>query len=499
MRFELNAKERRSLLPTLLFPCLVLSIALLWLAPLPSSFWIDEIGTAFITRYGVSHPSLSSVPQLTATIYYCFPRMLDRRFGYSEIAYRIPSLIAMALALLLVAQLARRLIHPQARWFAVFACLALRGINYQADDARPYALGSFLAAAALLFLVRWLDDARWRDALLFVLCAVLLWRVHLIYWPLYLLFAGYALLRLCTRDTPVGWVPATAVFAAIALLLLPVLLTALSILRQAKAHVMAPMPSLHDLEISVKLGLVLSCAVAGWLWARLHGHRRQEPAAAQPVSLSAAVLIAGWWLLHPLCLFAFSRISRESLFMPRYLSVGLPGAALAATLAVSRYLRDAEWKPAALVLVAGVFLNMAQWRAPWPRHESSDWRAASRRINAIADAQTPVICPSPFLEAKPPAWRPDYPLPGFFYAHLAVYPIRADVLLFPFGDSREAEAYATTVAKGKLLHSGRFILYGGNGDIDFWRKWFRGRREFAGWKESRLGPFGDVEVIEFQR
>ncbi len=108
----------------------------------------------------------------------------------------------MALALFLIARLAARLIHPQAGWFAAFACLALRGTNYYAADARPYALGTCVAAASLIFLIRWLDSAKWREALLFVVFAALLWRVQLIFWPFYLLFALYVVVRLASRNTP---------------------------------------------------------------------------------------------------------------------------------------------------------------------------------------------------------------------------------------------------------------------------------------------------------
>jgi 4-amino-4-deoxy-L-arabinose transferase-like glycosyltransferase len=112
--------------------------------------------------------------------------------GFSEVVYRIPSVLAVGLALFLIARLAARLIHPQAGWFAAFACLSLGGFNYEAADARPYGLGTAVFAASLLFLVRWFDRGRWIDALFFAAGAALLWRVHLIYWPFYAIFEAYA-------------------------------------------------------------------------------------------------------------------------------------------------------------------------------------------------------------------------------------------------------------------------------------------------------------------
>jgi len=34
----------------------------LWILPLRSSFWVDEMVTAFVVRYGSAHPSLSVAP-----------------------------------------------------------------------------------------------------------------------------------------------------------------------------------------------------------------------------------------------------------------------------------------------------------------------------------------------------------------------------------------------------------------------------------------------------
>ncbi len=107
---------------------------------------------------------------MTATVYYWLPWAAERLFGFSEVVYRVPSTLLMGLSLFLLARLAMRLIHPEAGWFAVFAALTLTGINYQAADARPYALATCAAAGAVWFLVRWLDTGRWLDASFYLLC-----------------------------------------------------------------------------------------------------------------------------------------------------------------------------------------------------------------------------------------------------------------------------------------------------------------------------------------
>lgn len=480
------------LLPFLLAIC----ITRLWLMPLPSSFWIDEIGTAFVVRQGPADPSLAVVPQVPQSIYYALPRAAQALFGLSEIAYRLPSILAMALALFLFARLAARLIHPEAGWFAAFTCLALRGTNYYAADARPYALGICVAVASLMFLIRWLDSAKWRAAFLFAVLAALLWRVHLIFWPFYLVFTLYAVVRLASRDTRVSWLQAGIVFALLGLALLPVLVNALALFRDAKAHVIAHAPSVRDLVDSLKYGLIFQCGAGAWLLHRLFRWRTNT----SPLPRASLILIIGWWLCQPLCLFAFSWLTGSSVFVSRYLSLALPGAVLAATAAAARYIPAEYWKPLAAAMAVGVLLILGQWGQVWQPHHNSDWRAASETVSELATTpDTPVICPSPFIEARPPVWQPEYRLPGFLYAHLSIYPIRGKSYLFPFETSSEAEQYAIELSKESLSTSNRFLLYGSVGSIRYWRAWFASRPEFTGWTNRRVGPSGDVEVVVFEK
>src|SRR5689334_23319937 len=162
------AGARRWLLPLLLALC----VTRFWLMPLPSSFWLDETATIFVARHGAQHPSLAiAAPQAWHSWYYPLIRSDGRVFGYSEISARLASVLALGIFLLLFARIASRLIHPRAAWFAVFACLVLPGFDYQAANARPYALGMCIFAVALLLLVRWLDSGRWFPALLFAAAA----------------------------------------------------------------------------------------------------------------------------------------------------------------------------------------------------------------------------------------------------------------------------------------------------------------------------------------
>jgi hypothetical protein len=193
-------------------------------------------------------------------------------------------------------------------------------------------------------------------------------------------------------------------------------------------------------------------------------------------------------------------MTHNSVFVSRYLSVALPGAALASTLAVAVFTPHRYWKTLSLVLGCGVLLFVGGWTHLWPPHHNSDWRAAALALSEQSiGADVPVISPSPFVEAKEPVWRPDYPLSSFLYSHLLVYPAPGKIYPFPFESSPQVERYAARLSADTLSQADRFVIYGDAPKVLFWRAWFAARPELAGWKARKLGPYGDVSIVIFDR
>ena len=477
----------RALLPLLLALC----IARMWVMPLGSSFWVDEAETAFVVHHGAHHPSLAVIAPAIESVYYWLPRTSEAIFGFSEAAERLPSLLALALALFFVWLLAARLIHPDAAWFAVFACLTLRLFNYEAADARPYALGTCVAAASLWLLIRWLDSGRWLYGILFLAAGSLLWRVHLVYWPFYFVYPIYFFSR---PDRKSSWLQVGTISAALVLALLPVANSALAIHRDAAVHVFAPLPTWSELGETFKIRLVGACGIAAWILSRWRRWRLDSKAVG-----SSIALIAAWWLVQPIGLFAYSHLSGVSAFTPRYVSIALPGTALMATAAAACFIPKSIWKPAAMLMGFAALVFGGQWTKLWPAHHNSDWRGASRAVAAaVRNSSTPVLVISPFVEAKPPIWSPDYPLPGYLYSHIDVYPVSGKPVLLPYGESPAGTEYASALARESLPYSGRFLIYGPAADVARWREWFAARPPFAQWLNRQLGPFLDVDVVLFE-
>lgn len=494
--------KRFAPLDLLLALTLACCIVRLWIMPLGSSLWVDEMGSYFVVHHGANDPSMRAAPQVGASIYYFLPMLAERVAGFSEVSYRFFSVVAMLGALLAVGLLAVRLIGPHAGWFAVLACLTSRGFNFQADDARPYALGTCVLALAIVLEVRWLDSGRWRDGLLFAIAASLLWWVHLVFWPFYLIFGVYALFRILRAETTASWRQALAMFVLVCCGVAPVVIQALALLREAAAHVVVPRPGIGELLLILKWKAIALTLAAAFLL-RLAFQWKVPPAARTPAS--SAVLILSWWLIDPVSLFAFSWITGNSIFLARYLYLALPGVILTAAMIVAYFIPTIYWKPVALALGVAVLISMGNWKQLWPAHSPSDWRGAAAALrNWDGGGNAPVICPSPFIEAQPPVWQPDYPLTGFLYSNLAVYRMAGRIYPFPFTappfDTQVTVAnYAGSLAAGTLAPAGRFAIYGGDVAVQYWRRWFAARPELRGWQNRRLGKFGDVEVDVFSK
>ena len=261
----------------------------------------------------------------------------------------------------------------------------------------------------------------------------------------------------------------------------------------AHAHVFNVPPGIFGLaNISQWIGVAVCGGVA--LILRLSFRWKPE---AWPVSVSSLALMVLWWLVCPVCIFLYSRLSGNGVLILRYVSLMLPGLALVATAATALFLPARHWKWAAVVMAGVAVAAAGDWTSIWPLHEGEDWRAAAKAEYEMASDATPVLCPSPFIEGLPPAWTPDYRLPGFLYANLTYYPIRGQALLFPFVESPQSDTYLEQLLQSRLIPSGRFIVYWG-APTQYVFDWLARQPELLPW-HTRVQTFGLNAVVLYSR
>ncbi|BBH71408.1 hypothetical protein ACTI_80930 [Actinoplanes sp. OR16] len=141
-----------AVLPALIPGTLMLVVALVQ-AGRPVLSW-DEVTSAEVSSRTVGQ-ILDLVRNIDAVFgaYYVFLHFWTGVAGTSEVALRLPSILAMAGGVALAAELGRRLFSPLAGLVTgVILCLVPNTTRYAAE-ARPYAFACFFSALALLLLL----------------------------------------------------------------------------------------------------------------------------------------------------------------------------------------------------------------------------------------------------------------------------------------------------------------------------------------------------------
>jgi hypothetical protein len=189
-------------------------------------------------------------------------------------------------------------------------------------------------------------------------------------------------------------------------------------------------------------------------------------------------------------------VSHNGVLIPRYVSLLLPGAALAATAVTSLFLPARYWKAAAASIAVVALLLVGSWTRLWLPHGGEGWREAAKFESESATESTPVLCPSPFIEGLPPVWTPNYHLPGFLYANLAHYPLHGRALLLPFARTPESDLYLSTILNSELIPAGKFLIYGQPQQVNYVYAWLESQPELTVW-HTDVHQFESTFVIVY--
>ncbi|BCY14799.1 glycosyltransferase family 39 protein [Actinoplanes sp. L3-i22] len=111
--------------------------------------------------------------------YYLFLHFWTAVFGVSEIALRMPSLIAVALGVGVAGELGRRLFSPGVGLLGALLLVAVPQMSRYAQEARAYGLAFLFATTATLLLYRVIDRGRWWRWLLYGLAVTLTGLAHI--------------------------------------------------------------------------------------------------------------------------------------------------------------------------------------------------------------------------------------------------------------------------------------------------------------------------------
>ncbi len=161
------------------------------------SLWLDETTTFWVIRGGW-HETIDRALHYEAQspFYYLIARIARSLGGNNLLTLRAPSILAAGLATFFLFRLGFRLFGRESAWLAALLFAVAAPFVIEASDARPYTLGVMFLVAATWALVRWVDDGRMMNAVMYVLLASLTVYAH--YLPLQ---------PCCAVCSGVGWPP----------------------------------------------------------------------------------------------------------------------------------------------------------------------------------------------------------------------------------------------------------------------------------------------------
>jgi hypothetical protein len=491
---------------TLVWPPLILSILALWIVPLWTSLGLDESGNWWVLKDGWSEmlrrAAMWSGGQ--SVLFNAFVMAVRQVAGDSDIALRIPSVLMMLGTLVLLYRLGLRLGGP---FVGMVSCLALvtqREIVYVASVLRPYALGVFLATAAMLALLNWLDTGRTSWALLYVLCAGLTPYANYVHGSMFLVHAICALGRIYRKQTSVRlWHVAVSWLSCLALMI-PLIQQALSLYGRRKQEGYLGAPNLEELFVGmfpvflVGSILVTICIylIALWFLGRRHEGDfllvRNWP---NPVAQLAEPIV--WAIVPPLLIVILGLFTDIHLYAGRYYLVNAPGVALLLGMAVRSLAAAPLRRYIPIVIAAGAIISLG-FQERFMRG-LFDYRGAFAAIQKeVKDADSPVIFVSGFVESGNFANVLDPLLSRALMAPALRYYPFGHLIVVPSLLSQEAENYLEQIFRTQIQQKKQFVVCGLFG-AEFYRVWLSGRLWTSGFRIAHHDDYGGVDVIVFEK
>lgn len=426
----------------------------IWWRPVHSSLWLDECVTYWMVKDGWSEMLHRSAEFSGGNpFYYIIVQKFVDLLGPSELSLRLPSLLAMLGAAGFVFRIARRWMDVDTALYAIVFFAGNNIVQFEARNARTYALGLFFFASSTFFLIRLLEEGRKRDALLYGVLASCVFHTHFVLALSYLIHAGIAVESL-VRHRRLPWAKLGLAGLALAAALAPSVPYFLALNARKSSLVVAPDPFVEEwVKVSLPMVTTFGSVLILLVWAVLS--RRRDPSAPAPDRLRMA-LLATWAVLPPLLIFSISKLTPTKLLIPRYFCYFIPGYAILVAIGLRQLSRPA-FRLGALAL----YVSLAIAAYSQGRHHVNDWKSAAVAVRATTKEVGPLklLIHSGLIEAKSSEWWGDPEKSAYLNSVFSLYPVPegTEVLALPQAfsndeaDDRMVQLVDESIAAGRTF------------------------------------------------
>ncbi|HXF71901.1 MAG TPA: glycosyltransferase family 39 protein [Actinomycetota bacterium] len=482
--------ERRDEL--LLRGLIVFAIGVLWLRPIASSFWLDELGTYWVVRGGFGQMlDLAWRYQGQSPAYYVVAWLARVVGGGNEIVMRLPSFVAAALATIILSRLARRLFGPGATWLAAAVFAVIPVVAFRAIDARPYAFAYLALITATLCLVRLVEEGTPRMAVAYGAAVAATVYFHYLFAFALLGHVPYLMRRWASCDRPIRRRVLFAIAgAAVATAPLGGQLRFLAQRGHIADFPLIPVTVEGFLLAAIPLPLAAG-ALFGAVLARTTGPYQLRWTWTAPGALA---LCSFSWLIPPVGIAGLVVLGGVRFPWPQYAISAAPGLALLAGAGIAG-IHPPHARSAVLLSVVVTCLLAGGGRL----HGGDDWRGAVAGVNGLVTGpETPVLVHPGLFESADVDLVEDPEYRSLLLAPLAAYPIEGSPILLPRALTPEVLDYLERSVVPRLRTTDRFLLMTEFPEVPF-EAWLNGRLQPLGFDSRPAGTYGVIEVVLFER
>lgn len=483
----------------------ILALALsfvVWLLAIRAPLWLDEtvsfsqIHDGFFriwARQGLAVPAYSH--GLSFPAYSCILWLWTKVAGTSEVALRVPSLLAMLAAVFLLYRAALELLERESAFIAAIVFCVHPIIVFESIDARPYAFAALATNAAIFALVRMRNNhSNWLATLFGFSAACILWFQFLfaVILPAFVL-CFFVIKRGEHRKTlqrQFGIALATFVLAS-----LPVFPGIFYMFHNSGTHVFEEAPKLYAIFWTLAPGwLPVIFVGAAFVFLLVAASRTRTPEQRVHFAVWQILFCSSLALIPILILYGVSVETPLHIFVARYRLIAIPGIALCwAALVRMLNSRTVRLLFCTALVATTACLSLISSSA---RQHGYTWKYAldvAEKSASVDDA--PVLICSDLPEADYVTMPLDSAKDSTLFAPLSYYQLSVPVVPLPRALNSEAMRVGSAFLQQAAQRQEHFLALANTPSyktLDWLANTASGTHT-----DHKLGVFDGVEVLEF--
>jgi hypothetical protein len=466
-----------------------------WFIAIHAPLGLDETGTYWQISDGFSGIWQRGQNSLVFPAYPYILWLSTKLIGASEIALRVPSIIAMFGAAYLLYLAAREFFERDLAIIASVIFCIHPIVIFASIDIRPYAFGILAVNAAIYILLRLKrSDSNSLLALFGLTAACIVWFHYLFIDILPALAFCFFAVKNCDRKK--AWRQMSLALAAFALALLPAIPGLMSLFRTSKTHVYESAPNVFDLARTFMPGRFFYILFGTAFIAFLVLASRQRPFLAKALEGRQILLCTSLALVPIVILYGVSVGTSIHTFATRHRLDAIPGIALCWVLLLNRFYPRTVRLLFCTALVATTAFGYFSSPKSRLREPSLKYAVEVAGKNAAVD-DAPVLMCSGFVESNYVAMPSietvkDSP----YFAPLSYYRLSGTVVPLPQRFNDQTIQIGTRFLSDATQIHQRFLVVGHHVDCYKTLDWFT-QNAAATHSVREVGVFDGVEVLEF--